>query len=388
MDLRRRKVESGVDDAYAELGLDPGASAAEVKAAWRRLAAQWHPDRNRSAGAIDRMQRINRALDEIRRCHAPDDAGDAGAEPAESAPGPARADRREKSAAKNERDDDSEAWSGDSATDGPGPTSRTIDCDVKLTLEEALAGCIKVIRGTLVENCASCDSSGYRTLAGACVDCEGSGAVRQRLWFGWYGASAPCSACGGDGKARQICDACDGKGTRPPFEYSIRVRVPHGVRDGDLLHVGRRRHAPGHPLVELNLRVEVLPHALFELDRDGTIRCTVPVNGFAWMANRSIDIPTLTGPLQLQLRRDMLSYRLTGQGFPVDRRGPRGDQLVTLEPVFPGRLGTDQEILVDQLIATPWHPDDSHLAARLDEWRRAQQGWEQARAKRGRQSGG
>jgi molecular chaperone DnaJ len=79
---------------------------------------------------------------------------------------------------------------------------------------------------------------------------------------------------------------------------------------------------------------------------------------------------------------------LTGQGFPVERRGPRGDQLVALQPVFPGRLDSDQEILVDQLIATPWHPDDSHLAARLDEWRRAQQAWEQARAKRGRHPGG
>ena len=381
-------MESGVDDAYAELGLDPDASAGEVKAAWRRLAAQWHPDRNRSAGAIGRMQRINRALDEIRRHHTADDPGDAGTEPAASAPGSARSDRRENSDARDRRDDDSDAWRGDSDTDGSGPTIRTVDCDVKLTLEEALAGCIKLIRGTLVESCACCDGSGYRTLASACADCEGSGAVHQRLWFGWYGTSTKCSACGGDGNARQACDACDGKGKRPPFQYSIRVRVPHGVRDGDLLHVGGRRHASGHPLVELNLHVEVLAHALFGLDPDGTIRCTVPVNGFAWMANRSIDIPTLTGLQRLQLRRDELSYRLTGHGFPVERRGPRGDQLVTLQPVFPGRLSADQEILFDQLIATPWHPDDSHLAARLDEWRRAQQGWDQARAKRGRQPAG
>jgi len=334
------------------------------------------------------MQRINRALDEIRRCRAPDDPGDAGTEPAASAPGPARSYRRENSGAHDSRGDDSKARRGDPGTDGSGPPIRTIDCDVQLTLEEALAGCIKLIRGTLVENCARCDGSGYRTLAGACVECEGLGAVRQRLWFGWYGTSTQCSACGGDGHARQACDACDGRGKQPPFEYSIRVRVPHGVRDGDLLHVGGRRHASGHPLVELNLRVEVLAHALFGLDPDGTIRCTVPVNGFAWMANRAIDIPTMTGLQRLQLTRDQLSYRLTGQGFPVERRGPRGDQMVTLQPVFPGRLGPDQEILVDQLIATPWHPDDSHLAARLDEWRRAQHAWEQARAKRGRQAGG
>lgn len=381
-------MKSGGDDAYAELGLDPGASAAEVKAAWRRLAAQWHPDRNRSAGAIGRMQRINRALEEIRGRRAADDPGDEGSEPAASATGSARSDRRENSDAQDRGEDDSEAWRDDSGDGASGATIRTIDCEVKLTLEEALAGCIRHIRGTFVESCARCEGSGFRILPGACADCEGSGAVRQRMWFGWYAASTKCPACDGDGNARQACDACDGQGERPPFEYSVRVRVPHGVRDGDLLHVGGRRLAAGHPLVELNLRVEVLAHAFFGLDPDGTIRCTVPVNGFAWMANRSIDVPTLTGLQPLKLKRDELSYRLAGQGFPVERRGPRGDQWVTLQPVFPERLSADQEILLDQLVATPWHRDDSHLADRLDAWRRTQQGWQQARAKRSRQPGG
>ena len=57
----------GTDNAYAELGLAPGASEAEVKVAWRRLASLWHPDRNRSAEAFGRMQRINQALEQIRR---------------------------------------------------------------------------------------------------------------------------------------------------------------------------------------------------------------------------------------------------------------------------------------------------------------------------------
>src|SRR6478752_2598177 len=57
----------GTDNAFAELGLACDATEREVKAAWRRLASQWHPDRNDSAGAVARMQRINQAFEEIRR---------------------------------------------------------------------------------------------------------------------------------------------------------------------------------------------------------------------------------------------------------------------------------------------------------------------------------
>jgi hypothetical protein len=60
-------VEQDIDSAFAELGLRPGASEADVKAAWRRLVSVWHPDRNPSAAAPARMQRINRAVEAIRR---------------------------------------------------------------------------------------------------------------------------------------------------------------------------------------------------------------------------------------------------------------------------------------------------------------------------------
>ena len=136
--------------------------------------------------------------------------------------------------------------------------------------------------------------------------------------------------------------------------------------------------------MQLNLRVAVLPHALFELGADGTVRCEVPVDGFAWIANRSIDVPTLTGMQRLQLSRDCLSYRLRGQGFPKERRGPCGDQLVEVAPIFPEQLGTDQEILLDQLIAASSGPLGSATATRLGDWRRALQSWEQGRTRHGR----
>ena len=129
----------------------------------------------------------------------------------------------------------------------------------------------------------------------------------------------------------------------------------------------------------------MLPHAFFQLDDDGTIRCELPVPGFAWIANREVQVPTVTGLQQLQLDRDRLSYRLAGQGFPLERRGPRGDQIVTLVPVFPARFSTDQEILLDQLIAASSGKGGKSAGDdRLGAWNRDLKAWERGLTGRGR----
>ena len=82
----------------------------------------------------------------------------------------------------------------------------------------------------------------------------------------------------------------------------------------------------------------------------------MPVDGFAWVAQRKVTVPTLDGQRSLRMQREQRVYRLAGEGFPVTRRGPRGDLLVTLEPVFAESLSADQEILIDQLLATATAP--------------------------------
>jgi molecular chaperone DnaJ len=163
-----------------------------------------------------------------------------------------------------------------------------------------------------------------------------------------------------------------------PRGYKMNVRIPHGVRDGDLLHVdGRRVRAEGPP-GDVEIRVEVAEHAFFRLDDDGTIRCEMPVDGFAWIANRQVKVPTVTGFQALQLSRDLLSYRMKGHGFPVQRRGARGDQLVTLVPIFPQQLSTDQQILLDQLLATSSGAGGEALDERLRAWNRGLRVWERS----------
>jgi molecular chaperone DnaJ len=339
----------GANNAFAELGLAPGATETEVKAAWRRLVSQWHPDRNDSSGAVAKMQRINEALKEIRLsgfCADPE-----------------------------EFDDD---------TVGTDRQGRTISRKVKLTLEEAAVGCTRVLRGKVTENCSTCAGAGYQGLEETCRQCEGSGAVRHHAWYGWVSTLAECGACSGGGVVRQLCQACRGAGTLGTRRYNISVRIPHGVRNGDLLRVDGRRAGLGQRPGHLNIRVQVLDHEFFELDDDGTVRCEIPVDGFAWAANRSVEVPTLTGLETMQLNREQLSYHLRGRGFPVERRGPRGDYWVTVVPMFPEQLSADQEILLDQLIATSSGLDGQASNHRLHVWNQGLRTWKRELLKRSR----
>lgn len=348
-------MDQHIESAFAELGLPPDATEIEVKAAWRRLVSQWHPDRNDSRAAVAKMQRINRAIEAIRNAgfHRPrPDAGTGEGHPEQAAA------------------DDQEA---------PEQSVRTINRRVRLTLEEAAFGCTKVLQGKVTQECSACEGAGYLALGGHCPQCHGSGAMRQRTWFGWTGTQTECDACHGDGRARQTCSACVGTGEAATLRYKVTVRFPHGVRDGDLLSADARHGQAGSLCGELSIRVAVRKSDLFKLDEDGTLRCEVPVDGFAWIANRPVDVPTLEGLRTIQLQRDQLSYRLSGHGFPVERRGPRGDQMISISPVFPQRMTTDQQILLDQLIATTSGPNAEPLDERLRAWNQALRAWKRGR---------
>ena len=374
----RREPRLPTDNAYAELGLAPGATETEVKAAWRRLVSQWHPDRNAQAGAVGRMQRINLAFEALRRAGFPGAVAARSARSAERprqpppAPDPPAAQPQPKS-------------EPDAQAPPPGtPPGRTVQRKVKLTLEEAALGCTKVLRGKDSRVCAACTGNGWLQPGAACDACTGAGTQRQRGWYGLFGSSlAACDACAGTGLQRQPCAPCAGTGQHATPGYRVTVRLPPGVRHGDELQVDGRRMRPDQSPGDLLIRVAVLPHAFFTLDGDGSLRCALPVNGFAWAAGRPVMVPTLTGLQNLVLQRDVLTYTLPCQGFPVARRGPRGHQIITVQPIFPDRLSTDQQILLDQLVAATsgaGHPAAGHP---LRAWQQAVQAWERGLGRHG-----
>ncbi len=334
-----------VNECYDELGLKPGSSDAEVKAAWRRLSARWHPDRNDSPHALRKIQRINRALDGI---------------------------RKSRRVGGTETDEDSAF--------GERPVD---EHSVSLTLEEVVTGCIRELRGEVVEDCADCEGSGLETKATVCSECDGGGLVRQHLWFAWVSPMVKCGVCQGHGATRKGCEACAGTG-KSVQRYRCRAEIPIGSRTGDVLDVAARIQGGhrSHKLV-LRVRLQLQQHPFFAVEADGTLKCEVPVDGFAWMANRWIEVPTPRGLQQMKLRRGALSYRIKGAGLPWQDAGAAGDCIVTVVPMFPEELNPLQEVAIDRLVATNSGVEGTTAGDRIAEWNRLVEKWEGSLATRG-----
>jgi molecular chaperone DnaJ len=335
-------------EAYAELGLDPSASDAQLKASWRRLVAAWHPDRNAAAEAGGRMQSINKAYQHLRQLREGD----------------------------GEREEEEGAGQAGPAPAPPEPaaqsSSKTHVRKVRLSLEDAILGCTRTLRGHFTQRCDTCVGRGQRVLGQECSHHRGNSEVHKAALFGWLWNQESCADCGGDGRQRAPCEVCQGQGEQS-VAYRRRVRCPPGVREGHVLSVPASRH--GNLEVGLELQVEIEPHPFFTLDADGVLRCEVPVNGYAWMAGRWVDVPSPDGLQQMRLSRDALVYRFSAQGFPVRPRGPRGDYLVKILPVFAAPEDAATQALLDQLIARSSQSAADDASLPLGPWQAQLQRW-------------
>lgn len=330
-----------LDDPYRELGLAPGCSDAEVKAAWRRLSARWHPDRNHSPQALRKIQRINRALEMIRDAR---DEPEAEAEaPAASAQEPA------------------------------------IGHVIQLTLEEVVSGCVREVRGEVAQDCAECHGSGLEPQATGCRECGGTGSIRPHLWFAWLSPTVECTACQGRGKVRHGCAACGASGKAAPSRYRCRVQVASGARAGDVLDATARVQGSRQRTLALRVRVMLQPHEFFTAEADGTVKCELPVDGFAWMANRWIEVPTPRGLQQMRLRRGHLNYRIRNAGLPWTGEAEAADCIVTVVPLFPDELAPEQEAAIDRLVASNSGAAGTPAGDRMAAWNRLVGDWQERR---------
>ncbi|GAB1383328.1 hypothetical protein MASR1M50_16480 [Burkholderiales bacterium] len=201
-----------------------------------------------------------------------------------------------------------------------------------------VAGCVREVRGEVVDDCADCEGSGLQLQATACSVCRGTGRIRQRLLFAWISPSVECTACQGHGQTRQGCTTCAASGKAPPGKYRCRVRVAPGARAGDVLDVTARVQGSRQRTLALRVRVALLPHEFFTAEADGTLKCELPVDGFAWMANRWVEVPTPRGLQQMRLRRGHLNYRIRNAGLPWTTEAAAADCIVTVVPLFPDEL--------------------------------------------------
>jgi molecular chaperone DnaJ len=341
-------------DYYDVLGVSRNASPEEIKKAFRKLAFQYHPDRNREDGAEARFKEVNEAYevlsDEDKRA-AYDRFGHAGAD--------SPFGRGFEGFDFGGFGDIFEAFfGGTSTTTRRGPRNgNDLRYKVPLTFEEAALGCEKEIDIKRTELCDTCHGTGSKpgVKPTRCPNCDGTGQVQrvQRSLFGQFIQSAVCTQCRGEGSIiTDPCPDCKGSGFQKQ-KRRIAVKVPAGVDDGNGIKLrgegdaGSRGGSPGNLYVMLS----VAEHDFFIRDGDNVIY-DLPVNFTEAALGTEIEVPTLYGDAKLKIPAGSQTdkvFRLKDKGIAHVNSHGRGDQLVRLRVVTPDSLNKEQRKLFEEL---------------------------------------
>ncbi len=348
-------------DYYAVLGVARGAADGEIKSAYRKLALQYHPDRNPGdAGAEERFKEAAEAYavladpDKRSRYDRFGHAGVAGA--AGGGPGfdPSIFSEFDFGDILGSMFGFGDLFGG-RRRGGP---SRGADLryDLEITFEEAARGTETAILIPRQEACETCRGSGAApgTSPVTCAQCHGLGQVRFQQ--GFFTMARTCPRCRGTGKMiAKPCATCHGAGL-VSTERKITVRIPAGIATGQQLRLQGEGEAGtgGGPHGHLFVVLHVRDHEFFQ--RAGKdLHCRIDVNFTTLALGGTIRVPTLEGEDTARVPEGTQSgttLRLRRKGLPEVGGGEPGDLLVTLQGVVPKKLTKAQRQLLEQLAGT------------------------------------
>ncbi|MDR6530989.1 molecular chaperone DnaJ [Caulobacter rhizosphaerae] len=352
-------------DYYEVLGVARGCDDAALKAAFRKMAMEHHPDRNGGCeNASSRFKEINEAysvLSDAQKRAAYDRFGHAGVNGAQGGPGGfGGADAGD---IFNDVFGDvfGEMFGGGRRQSNGPQRGQDLRYDLEITLEQAYAGAEVEIKVPAAITCEVCDGSGAKpgTSPTVCGSCGGAGRVRATQ--GFFAVERACPRCGGSGRlVLDPCQTCHGHG-QVRRERVLSVRIPAGVDDGARIRLAGEGDAGvrGGPRGDLYLFLSVIPHELFE--RDGLdLLCTVPVPMTVAALGGEIDAPCLLGGENCDGSNRMTvkvpegsqtgkTVRLKGKGMPSLRSRQRGDLVVELFVETPTHLSARQKELLQEL---------------------------------------
>ena len=352
-------------DFYSTLGVARDASDDDLKKAYRKLAMQWHPDRNNgSAEATERFKEITEAYDVLRdpqKRAAFDRYGEAGLRGAGGGAGYQHVDLSEalnifmREAGFGGLGDLFGAG-GRGGASGP-RTGSDVKIEVPLTLAEVAGGVERTMSAKLLDTCDRCEGSGAEpgTKPTTCPTCGGSGEVRraQRSFFGQFVSVAPCPTCAGEGTIIATpCTKCRGEG-RIRAEKQIKLTVPPGVATGQYMtlrgqgNVGPRNGPRGDVIMVFD--VEEDPR----FERDGEdLYCEVLTSYPQLVLGADVTVPAVTGELSLRVPPGTQSgqvFHLRGRGLPRVNASGTGDLHVRVQLWTPSKLSEREEELVRAL---------------------------------------
>jgi molecular chaperone DnaJ len=341
-------------DYYEVLGVPRNASPEDIKKAFRKLAFQYHPDRNKDDGASEKFKEVNEAyevLSDADKRSAYDRFGHAGAENLFG--------RGFEGFDFGGFGDIFEAFFGGTRTTTRQAPRRGGDLryNISVTFEEAALGCEKEIDITRTEVCSTCH--GTRSQPGSqparCTTCDGTGQIRrvQRSIFGQFINTSVCGQCHGEGKiVTDPCRDCKAIGFQK-HKRNIAVKIPAGIDDGNGIRMTGEGDAGirGGPAGNLYVVVTVKPHRFFNREGDNVVY-ELRVNFAQAALGAEVSVPTLYGESKLKIPSGSQTgqvFRLKGSGIPHLRGSGRGEQLVVLRVMTPESLNKEQRRLFEEL---------------------------------------
>jgi molecular chaperone DnaJ len=339
-------------DLYQVLGVERGASEAEIKRAFRKLAQQWHPDVNKDPEAEARFKEASEAyqiLSDPERRQRYDTFGRAGVDGGAGGPGAGFEGFGGFS-------DIFDAFFGGAAGGGSARRGRPqpgadLRYDLRITFEEAVKGTEKEIEFRVLGRCETCSGTGAKpgTEATTCPQCDGRGEVRsvRQTMLGQMVNVSACPRCHGEGKIVETpCETCKGDG-RTERKRSLRVTIPAGIDEGHQIRLTNEGEvgARGGPAGSLYVAVHVSPHPT--LKRDGTeLYYEARVSIAQAALGTRLTVPTVDGDEEVEIKpgtQPDTEIRLRGKGVPHLRRsGSRGDLHVLVDVVVPTKLSKKQ----------------------------------------------
>jgi molecular chaperone DnaJ len=349
-------------DFYAVLGVARTASDDEIKQAYRKLAMQYHPDRNGgSKEAEEKFKQITESYDVLRdpqKRAAYDRYGEAGLRGG----GGGGFHHVDLSEALNIFMRDFGGFGGlDELFGARGAASSRAGADVKvtvpLTLAEVATGVERTINLRVLENCDVCKGSGAEpgSKSATCTTCGGSGEVRraQRSFFGQFVTVAPCPTCRGEGRIVQSpCKICMGEG-RKRGERAITVRIPAGVSNGQYMTLRGVGNAGirGAERGDVHVFFEVAEDPRFE--RDGEDLYTeVLVTYTQLVLGAELSVASVEGSMTLRVPAGTQSgqvFHLRGRGLPRLNASGNGDLHVRVQLWTPSEVTAEEERLLARL---------------------------------------
>jgi molecular chaperone DnaJ len=360
-------------DYYEILGVAKGSSQDEIKKAYRKVAMQYHPDRN--PGDKSAEEKFKEAAesyevlsDEDKRAQY-DRYGHAGMSN----------NGRGGFSGGNMNMDDIFSQFGDVFGDdifgsffgggrrgGSGTRSRgvrgsNLRVKIKLTYEEIAKGVQKNIKVKKYVTCATCAGSGAKDKGSvqACSTCGGSGQVRKvsNTFLGQMQTVTTCPTCNGEGTiVTTKCTSCKGEG-RVYGEETVTIDIPAGVQDGMQLSVGGRGNAGerGGASGDLIILIEEEQHA--DLHRDGlNVAFELHLSFTDAVFGTQVEVPTIDGKAKIKIPPGTQGgkiFRLKGKGFPSVNSYEKGDQLIHVNVWTPQHVTSEEKNMLDKLNHSP-----------------------------------